>query len=413
MKKRGIFLARLAVTVAALAAVAYLILQRISTSGNANSSTGGPAETPSVGKIVPIPVVAKPAFIGDLILSVSASGVAKPVHEVRVVSRISGKIIRLPVREGTFVRKGELLMKLDDREYQLELRAARDRLLAAELNFGLMLYGVQYSGEDTLLSRTEERPLGFSAPVQHVSIAQDDSIWRRIYRDVTDILAGKKRRDMMAQKSGLAEAMIRFQRAELNLSYTEIRAPFSGYVADLQVREGDHVPAGKECFSLVDLSQMDVYVQVLESEIGRIRKGRTAHITFPAYPGKVYTGEVLAINPRVDPETKTVSVIVRIPNPEGKILPGMFATARIEAEILKDRLLVPREAILVRDERKLVFVVRKNKAVWCYVNTGQENEQYVEILSSAFNLQPGELVITEGHYTLVHDAPVRVVKSRP
>ncbi|MFQ5677199.1 MAG: efflux RND transporter periplasmic adaptor subunit, partial [bacterium] len=70
--------------------------------------------------------------------------------------------------------------------------------------------------------------------------------------------------------------------------------------------------------------------------------------------------------------------------------------------------LVPKEAILIRDQRKLVFIVRDGLAKWCYAETGLENDDFVEILSSTFGLKPGEMVITSGHYTLVHDARVKI-----
>ncbi len=133
-----------------------------------------------------------------------------------------------------------------------------------------------------------------------------------------------------------------------------------------------------------------------------------AEVTFPAYPGETFHGRVVHINPMVDPETKTTKVTVRLENPDKRILPGMFAYAKLEAQIFKDRFLVPKEAILVRDQRKLVFIIRDGLAKWCYVETGLENEEFAEILDSTFGLKPGEMVITSGHYTLVHDARVTV-----
>ena len=119
-----------------------------------------------------------------------------------------------------------------------------------------------------------------------------------------------------------------------------------------------------------------------------------------------------AINPIVDAESKTTAVTVEIPNPEEKILPGMFAYAKLEAQIFNNKFLVPKDAVLIRDQRKLLFIIRDGLAKWCYVTTGLENEDHVEILDSTLGLKPGELVITEGNYTLVHDAKVKVMKKK-
>ena len=377
----------------------------------------GPAEE------VPVPVKAERAFVGTLVLNVSATGTARAPREIAVVPKVGGQIVELPVREGDFVAKGKLLIKLDDREYRLALADAQDQLLQAELEFGLLMKenagdsldsGQSPGGRaffpDSLPYRNHlfPKPPIFSRQTDR-TISDDSTFLSVLARDIADILSGKRRHEVMAQKSGLAKAVLALRRAQLNLSYTEIRAPFSGYVGNLVVQEGQQISPGQTCLKLVDLSNIEVYLQVLESEIGLVKVGRKAQIRFSAYPDETFEGKVVAINPLIDPESKTATVIVRLPNPQKKILPGMFASAKLETQIFRDRLLVPKEAILVRDQRKLVFVVREGRAKWCYVKTGRENEKFVEILDSTFHLKPGEWVITEGHYTLVHDARVRII----
>jgi HlyD family secretion protein len=84
----------------------------------------------------------------------------------------------------------------------------------------------------------------------------------------------------------------------------------------------------------------------------------------------------------------------------------MFAQVSLDAEILGDRLLVPLEAVLLRDNRELVFVVRNGRAQWEYVTTGHENERWIEILGD--NIHEGDIVVTGGHFTLAHDIPVTI-----
>ncbi|NIR51604.1 HlyD family efflux transporter periplasmic adaptor subunit [candidate division KSB1 bacterium] len=97
-------------------------------------------------------------------------------------------------------------------------------------------------------------------------ISEQAFLQAKLDYETAQVLAGKKREEIMRHKSGLTAAAVAVQRAELNLSYTEVRAPFSGYVADLQVEQGEQVSAGKECFKLVDLSQIEVEVQVLRAK---------------------------------------------------------------------------------------------------------------------------------------------------
>ncbi len=366
-----------------------------------------------------LPVKAAPARRAEIVRRISATGLTRAQHEVLVSPKVGGEIVELPVREGQYVAQGNLLFKIDDREYRLALAEARAALLSAQVEYGLM------KGPDTagVASRAAHNPLRTfdldsaarrwqevrrKAATAQVSPEEYDRA--RLEYETALVLSGQRREELIASKSGLTAAWNAFKRAELNLSYTEVRAPFTGMVADLKVERGQQVAPGQECLRLVDLSQLEVDLGVLESEVGLLREGCGAEVTFVAFPDEVFTGQVISINPRVDPQTKTCRVRVRLANPQGKLKGGMYAFAKIEAQTYRDRFVVPKEAILVRENRKLVFVIRDGLAKWCYVDTGLEDEHWVEVLGSAFDLKEGELVITAGHYTLAHDTPVRVTE---
>jgi multidrug efflux pump subunit AcrA (membrane-fusion protein) len=133
----------------------------------------------------------------------------------------------------------------------------------------------------------------------------------------------------------------------------------------------------------------------------------------------VLTGYVESINPVVDPRTRTARVTVVLRNPTGVVKPGMYARVQIAARLYADRIMVPRESILERDNRTLVFVFEPDDggstgtAKWTYVTTGLENQRSVEIIpgDGTTVLEPGQIVLTDGHYTLIHDARVRIVEA--
>ena len=221
---------------------------------------------------------------------------------------------------------------------------------------------------------------------------------------------------MVASKTGFSSAINAYEIAKLNLSRLTITAPFSGIIGDLNIQTGQYVSPGSECCKIVDLSRVRINVGVLESEIQHLKTGRAASIELPAYPGEKFEGKIVTINPIIDPENKTFRVSVELANPGYKITAGMFAYVKLNAQIYHNKLLVPRTSILTRDQRTLLFVIRKNEegtelAKWNYVQTGLENDDYVEIVKSDFGLEAGEQVITAGHYTLAHDAEVRVVRG--
>ncbi len=167
--------------------------------------------------------------------------------------------------------------------------------------------------------------------------------------------------------------------------------------------------------TLIDLRSLYVDADILENEIGLVQSGSNAKVSFTAFPGESFAGSIVSINPLIDIEKKTRRVTVLIDNPANRLIAGMFATVVLDAEILEDRLLVPKEAIVLRDDRPVVFIARENengelRAVWSYVETGKQNEEFVEIISSKFDLKPGESVVIDNHYTMIHDAKIRKVK---
>jgi len=120
---------------------------------------------------------------------------------------------------------------------------------------------------------------------------------------------------------------------------------------------------------------------------------------------------VESVGPIVDAEDKTCPVFIAVEGSRDEIKPGMHAEVEIAAEIHRDRLLVPQDAVLVRGGRKLVFVVDQGLAKWRYVEIGLENEHDAEILpgtDAVSGISEGDTVIVEGHFTLAHDSRVVV-----
>jgi RND family efflux transporter MFP subunit len=169
--------------------------------------------------------------------------------------------------------------------------------------------------------------------------------------------------------------------------------------------------------SVVDLNPIRIDVQVLESEVGLLTAGRRAVVSFAAFPGEQFTGQIETINPMVERETRTARVTVTLSNPGGRILPGMYARVALEARTFADRVLVPRSAVLERDRRTMLFVFEGEGSTglskWRYVTTGLSNDSLVEIVRHPDTdmVEPGDVVLVNGHYTLIHDARVRLVDN--
>ena len=357
-----------------------------------------------------LPVKVVPAKRGDLIMRLESPGEAFTEKIIALKTEVTGTIKSLNVKEGKHVRAGETLVEIDDQEYRLKW----ERSEALRLKYlSDLLLDKQFAPPNKEMD---------SADVERIKKAEQDfskagSLYGQgmISRDQFEkakrsyetllIESGVKQDEVMAAAKGLTQAEIDAKIAQLELERTKIRAPFAGIISDIKVSPQEYISAGRELFTLVDISQIKVQAKVLESEIGKMKVGYEAALRFSAYPGKTFKGHVEAISPIINPEDRTCAVHIAVENPQEEIKPGMHAEVEIAADIYKDRLLVPQEAVLVRGGRKLVFTVEEGLAKWRYIEVGLENKDYAEVLDG---IKEGEMVIVEGHFTLAHDARVQV-----
>jgi len=384
MSRRVIAITGITIIVAALSVGA---IQRIRTAADSsdNPAAGGEEDRPDVsaGRTfstdVAIPVEGAQVIRDTLVVSVSAAAQAAPVRQARLLAEVQGRITGIHVSENDVTGAGQVVIDIDPTEYELGVARAAAALARAEATHR----------ELTLF---------------------DDQIADPAIRAERDRVA--------RAKSGLDEAQVGLREAELQLARTKIEAPFRGRVASIRVVEGQVARVGDELLTVVDLDPIKVEVQVLESEVGFLTPGRNASISFSAFPGETFRGRIATVNPVVERDTRTARVTVMVPNPEARILPGMYARVSLEARSFPDRIMVPRSAILERDRRTMLFVFEPGEgdeglAKWRYVTTGLMNDSLVEIVENPETdmVQPGEVVLTDGHYTLIHDAMIRLVSD--
>lgn len=328
---------------------------------------------------VAVPVAGARTVRDTFVIWVEAQGRAAALRSAPLHAEVAGPVVAAPLREGERVAAGQLLIRIDPAPYELEVRSAEAELERARAEFrSLTLF--------------------------------DD--------DIGDEAVREERERQARIRSGLPASEAAVERARYELSKTEIRAPFAGRLANLAVGEGSRLRSGDSVAVVVDLSRVDVAAEVLYTEVPHLEVGREARVTFPALPGELFSGRVVTINPLVGRETRTARVTVRLENPEARVLPGMPGTVRIAGRLLADRLFVPREAIVERDRRPVVFLFEPEeegaptgRAKWTYVTLGAESGRFVELAPSEETGEPpreGAVVLVDGHATLVHDARVRV-----
>lgn len=364
-----------------VAVAAILSLNACGASGDADGAAAA-ADSPaaneggSTSSSVSLPVVAGEVTDGDLVLSINTTGQVRSLSEGRIRSEVAGTVERVHVQPGARVRRGQTVVSLDARPFEIDLAEAE------------------------------------------VALAQAQQLYEDLYRPdsaATGEMPAQKRLDAFVIRSGLAMARVRLDRAKLTRERAAVIAPFTGVVDRITTVAGDRLNAGQEVAQLVDLDDLRIEAAVLEHDLPLIQVGGEAVITSAAIPGQAIVGRVQSILPMVDSTTRAGRAFVRTQS-GGALRPGMYADVRLEAQRLSNRRLVPSRAIIERDGRPLVFVVKDGRAQWTYILPGRSNGRVTEVLPDSISgiipVNPGDRVIVEGHLTLTHDAPVRVVASR-
>jgi membrane fusion protein (multidrug efflux system) len=343
---------------------------------DAEGSDSTAVESALEGRSLALPVVGQEVRRGDLVLSVNTTGQVRSDAVATLRSEAAGTVDEVLVRPGSRVEQGQVLARLDSTPFVLSLEEAQTAIDQAELQYqDLLITDSIFSGEPP-----------------------------------TD-----KKRKIAAVRSGLAVAEVRYQQRLLEWQQATIVAPFDGIVDRLEVSTGERVSAGEELLVLVDVSNLWIEASVLEHDLPLIRKGGQALVTTAAAPDEPHTGSITAVLPLVDSTTRAGRVMVRV-HGNGVLRPGMYTDVQLEATRLVDRLLVPASAVIERDGRPLVFVIVDGRAQWVYVQPGRTNGVDTEVLPDPATgeppMAPGDVVLVEGHLTLTHDAPVRLVATR-
>ena len=258
---------------------------------------------------------------GSISQSVSANGTINPVTLVSVGTQVSGTVKKLYVDYNSKVRKGQVLLELDN------------SLLAAQLNQSEA--NVQNAQATLELSTANEIRMRDLYAQDYVSRQELDSAVQSKKSAEAQLLASRAQRD----------------KDRANLSYSVIRSPVSGVVVDRQVDVGQTVAASLQTPTLFkiaqDLSKMQIDSNFAEADIGNIQVGQTVHFTVDAFPNRNFKGVVslIRLNPTTISNVVTYDVVIGVSNPDQILLPGMTAYVNITVAERKDTLLVPNAAL--------------------------------------------------------------------
>lgn len=281
----------------------------------------------------------------------------------------SGAIKELNAVNGQRVKAGQVIARLDRPDLKLALESARISMEKARLDFYDVLVGQGYTARDTS-----------SVPA--------------------DVL------EMAKMRSGYVAAANSLSRAQYDYSLTVLRAPFSGRVADLEVKLHDQAPAEAFC-TILDDSTFDVDFTVMESEYPFIERGLAVKVVPFADAAQTFTGRITSINPTVDKDGQ-IAVRASVKGADA-LVDGMNVKVTVEKTV-SDQLVVPRSAVVIRDGLDVLFTYQPNgTARWVYVNVISSNRNSFVVEGNSdrgAQLSEGEKVIISSNLNLADGSQV-------
>jgi len=325
---------------------------------------GGAKDAPEADSQAPpeaLAVTAETVTPRYLAERLATTGTIRAAEQVEVVSEIAGKVVGIFFEEGFRVEKGQTLVRIDDAELAAEKERARFRL--------------------ELAARRERQQ-------------------RKLFEEG---IVSEEEYELQLNQKNVLEAEL--QLIEVQLGKTEIRAPFSGVIGLRRVSAGAYLSPQTAIATLQQLDPVKIDFAVPEQYAGLVEPGREISFSIKGTE-EPFEGRVYAVEPTVDPATRSLTVRAESPNPRGRLVPGAFADVELTVRAVPDALAVPAIAVIPELGGRKVFVVENGTAQPRQVETGIRTENYLEITAG---LDSGDRVITSGLLQLRPGAPVEVL----
>ncbi|PTX18116.1 membrane fusion protein (multidrug efflux system) [Pontibacter mucosus] len=329
----------------AVSAVGYFVYRQISAEQEPQRQAGRGGGGPMAQRVtVDVYVVSPGAFQNRI----TTTGTVLPNEDVELRSEIAGRITGINFKEGSKVSKGQLLLTVND----AELRAQLQKLEANQ-----KLYREMEERQRTLLEK------------EYISAQEYDQVSNQLATATADI---------QALKATLAKAYV--------------RAPFDGVIGLRQVSEGSYVSATTPIARIVDISPVKIDFAIPGRYSQQVKTGDQISFTVEGLP-KVYQAAVYAVEPGIDPTTRTLQVRALFDNKNEEVKPGAFVSVSLALSDSDDAILIPTEAIIPEATGHKIYLSRNGKAVPQMVKIGQRSETLIQIMEG---VAPGDTIIRSG-----------------
>ena len=330
--------------------VAVVALSGIAALPGCGIGEASSAGADQVRAATPLPVEVVYPVRADIYATYHATTTITSDADAPVLARVPGDVVELLVEEGDSVSQGQVLARLDGERLRLEMLSAKANLEQARKEF--------------------ER-----------------------YRDlagrglVSEAMFEGLRYDVDALQAT-------YELAKLNFDYSAIRATISGVVSSREIKLGQNIDANSVAFRITDTSELVAYLQIPQAEFAKFSAGHSARLHVDSMPGTHFDATIARISPTIDIRNGTFRATAVMNNPDGYLVPGMFARFTIAYEKHADALLIPADALVEEDDEVTVYVVADGEVARRIIETGVASAGQVEVLNG---LAENEEIVVIGH----------------
>jgi RND family efflux transporter MFP subunit len=390
----------------ATAAAVIVALASLTSACGSETRAAAAAAPPEAVAVSTTPVESRPI---ERHLRVTGSLLAD--EQAEVSAELAGRVTATPIERGTRVPAGAVLVRISASETSAQLQEAEANAGQIEARLGLTpgqpfdpTHVPEVLNAQASLDLAQAEFGRIQSLLDQKVVSQSEWEQRR-----TQVEAARQQYKVainVAEQSyrSLQAARARVALANKSLADTAVRAPFAGLVAERAVSVGDYVTKGARVATVVSVDPLRVELTVPEQAIANVKAGQPVRLTVDAYPGEEFTATVRYVSPSVRVDQRALTVEAIAPNKDGRLKPGLFATALIQQGAPASALTVPESAIETVSGTSRVYVVKDGKAEERIVTLGEKVSGRMEI---ATGLTTGELVVAEPRGRITDGMAVR------
>ena len=364
-----------------------------------------------------LPVQIGKIIFKDVIDQVRTVGNIHAEQRVTINAEVEGQITKVEVREGDIVKSGDLLARIDSREYELEVEELEAELSAAKEEFKKAIEGLRPEEKEKLLARVRVNESAFDLAIKEQDrfqkLVKDGVTAQSILDEVNDRVqqakeklresraafeaAKQSRQEDIQQLRAEGEGIIkRLEMAQLNFSKTLIHAPFDGVIVHKKIEEGAFLKAGSPVFEMISSSRLKAVLEIPQSHRNKLKKMKGIDFWIKELGLKFKQSGKLRVIPDADIYSGNIRAQMELHRPNRALFPGLTLVGMMNFGVRKNVMHVPSVALVISEKGTVVYVVKESKAHLVPVRAYKERNELIEIDDFTNQLSPDSELILRG-----------------